>query len=172
MVCLDVGVRDRVATRMESALPFMHSEQDGYVRSDLALLDLTRLAVTADGCQRQGGRTASDASSADLSPRWVRVATVAQGHQRSATVMYGPEEPHVRRPFGSSSWDDATGRIRLWSRRARIRVPSITSAVPATDRSWRRRQCDHPTFVVWAGRRDHLNLAGPLPRPVVGRAGR
>src|SRR4029453_6652856 len=34
-------------------------------------------------------------------------------------------------PSGSGSWDDACGRFGLWSRRAGVRVPSVTHFVPA-----------------------------------------
>ncbi len=41
---------------------------------------------------------ASWASSADLGPRWVRVATVQHRQQRSPAVANGPEEPQVIDP--------------------------------------------------------------------------
>jgi hypothetical protein len=85
---------------------------------------------TADGLE---GRTSSYASSAELGPRWVRVATVEHGHQRSPTVANGSEEQQVaglpvhaagmmRRgdsdcgPEGHrtlrAAWGDPDGRIR------------------------------------------------------------
>jgi hypothetical protein len=54
-------------------------------------------------------------------PAWA--AAVANGRQR-----FGGTAGH--RPRSSCSWDDAGGRFRLWSRRAGVRVPSVTPLHP------------------------------------------
>jgi hypothetical protein len=54
--------------------------------------------------------------------RRVRAAAVTNGHKRS-------RESTGRRPSSSGSWDNAHGRFGLWSRRAGVRVPSVTPQV-------------------------------------------
>jgi hypothetical protein len=57
-------------------------------------------------------------TSLGLGPRWVRAAAVEHwlgGHQQSPRVQRARRSPSVH----LSSWDDAGGRFRLWSRRSR-----------------------------------------------------
>jgi hypothetical protein len=49
----------------------------------------------------------------------VRASSATSGHVRSRRTA-------GRRPSGSGSCDDANGRFGLWSRRAGVRVPSVT----------------------------------------------
>jgi hypothetical protein len=49
----------------------------------------------------------------------VRASAVTSGHRRCRGTA-------GRRPSSSRSWDDAGGRFGLWSRRAGVRVPSVT----------------------------------------------
>ena len=55
-------------------------------------------AEAAMPSRRPAGVLLSCASLADLGPRWVRVATVPYGQQRSPTVVNGPEEPQIIDP--------------------------------------------------------------------------
>src|SRR5215218_3730652 len=79
----------------------------------------------------------TEEATSGLGPRWVRVAAVADGHQRSPT---GRGETAGRRPSSSGSWDDASGRFGWWSRRStrggqHLGLYERTSMSPPTDRS-------------------------------------
>jgi hypothetical protein len=65
----------------------------------------SQVATTRPGSltQKRSPSWPSYASSAELGPRWVRMATVAHGHERSPTVTNGSEEPQVAGPLGQEA---------------------------------------------------------------------
>jgi hypothetical protein len=67
---------------------------------------------------------------------WVRAGPCRNGRVRAAAVTNGRQwfrGTAGRRPSDSCSWDDASGRFGLWSRRSGIRVRSLVFPIPAAD---------------------------------------
>jgi hypothetical protein len=78
-------------------------------------------------CRPVARRSGSQAAQLALSS--VRAGSVSH---RSSTGTSGRQRSRGRAghgPSGSRSWDHADGQIRLWSRRAGVRVPSVTQIV-------------------------------------------
>jgi hypothetical protein len=113
---------------------------------DLALRAWSRSAQAVIGLAVAGGLlripladTGAPMASATRRDRTPRSALgpCHNGRARAGAVTNG--RPRFggtagRGPFGSSSWDNADERFRLWSRRSGVRVRSISALIPATHR--------------------------------------
>jgi hypothetical protein len=80
---------------------------------------------------------------APLGPRWVRAATVRQGHQRSSTVTYGPEEPQLINPPAHTAAMMPVGDSDCghegpgWRRAADGQQPVFVTTGEPASKSWR-----------------------------------